>query len=61
MEALVGASACALVIYDMTKALSHEIAIERVELLEKSGGKSGRWVRGRAKARRPARRGPAGA
>lgn len=56
MEALVGASACALVIYDMTKALSHEIAIERVELLEKTGGKSGRWVRGRAAPRRTARR-----
>jgi len=49
MEALVGASACALVIYDMTKALSHEIVIERVELLEKTGGKSGRWVRGGAR------------
>lgn len=45
MEAMVGASACALVVYDMTKALSHEISIERVELLEKSGGKSGRWLR----------------
>lgn len=56
MEALVGASACALVIYDMTKALSHEIVIERVELLEKSGGKSGRWVRARTTARRPAQR-----
>ncbi len=45
MEALVGASACALVIYDMTKALSHEISIERVELLSKSGGRSGSWER----------------
>ncbi len=45
MEALVGASACALVIYDMTKALSHEISIERVELLSKSGGRSGLWER----------------
>lgn len=48
MEALVGASACALVVYDMTKALSHEIAIERVELVEKSGGKSGPWKRAKA-------------
>lgn len=50
MEAMVGAAACALVVYDMTKALSHEISIERVELLEKSGGKSGRWSRPSAPA-----------
>jgi len=52
MEALVGASACALVVYDMTKALSHEIAIERVELVEKSGGKSGPWRRAAGARRR---------
>lgn len=45
MEALVGASAAALAVYDMTKALDHGIVIERVELLEKSGGKSGTWRR----------------
>lgn len=45
MEALVGASAAALTVYDMAKALSHEIAIERIELLEKSGGRSGTWQR----------------
>lgn len=45
MEALVGASAAALAVYDMTKALSHEIVIERVELVEKLGGKSGAWRR----------------
>lgn len=39
MEALTGASAAALTVYDMCKALSHEIVIERVRLLEKSGGK----------------------
>jgi cyclic pyranopterin phosphate synthase len=39
MEALTGASVAALTVYDMCKALSHEIAIERVRLLEKSGGK----------------------
>lgn len=38
MEALTGASVAALTVYDMCKALSHEIAIERVRLLEKSGG-----------------------
>lgn len=45
MEAMVGASVAALTIYDMTKALSKGIRIEGVELLEKSGGKSGTWRR----------------
>ncbi len=45
MEALTGAAVAALTIYDMTKALSKAIAIERLELLEKSGGKSGPWRR----------------
>jgi cyclic pyranopterin phosphate synthase len=39
MEALTGASVAALTIYDMCKALSHEIEISAVRLLEKSGGK----------------------
>ncbi len=43
MEALTGASVAALVVYDMTKALDHGIRIEAVELLEKSGGRSGTW------------------
>ncbi len=46
MEALTGASLAALTVIDMTKALDKEIRIELVELLEKSGGKSGRWRRG---------------
>lgn len=41
MEALTGASVAALTVYDMCKALSHEISIESVRLLEKSGGKRG--------------------
>ena len=40
MEALTGAAVAALTIYDMCKALSHDIAIREVRLLEKSGGKS---------------------
>jgi cyclic pyranopterin phosphate synthase len=44
MEALTGASVAALTVYDMCKALSHEIVIGDVRLLEKSGGK--RRVRG---------------
>ena len=44
MEALTGASVAALTVYDMCKALSHEIVVTEVRLLEKSGGK--RRVRG---------------
>jgi len=43
MEAMTGASVAALTVYDMTKALSKGIRIERVELLEKTGGASGTW------------------
>jgi cyclic pyranopterin phosphate synthase len=40
MEALTGAAVAALTIYDMCKALSHDIVIEETRLLAKSGGKS---------------------
>lgn len=40
MEALTGASVAALTIYDMCKALSHEMVVEGVRLLSKTGGKS---------------------
>jgi cyclic pyranopterin phosphate synthase len=40
MEALTGASVAALTIYDMCKAMSHEIRITDLELIEKTGGKS---------------------
>jgi cyclic pyranopterin phosphate synthase len=39
MEALTGASVAALTIYDMCKALSHEIRVSAVRLLHKSGGR----------------------
>lgn len=39
MEALVGASNGALTIYDMCKALSHEIKITDLQLISKTGGK----------------------
>jgi len=39
MEALTAASVAALTIYDMCKALSHEIVIEDLRLMEKTGGK----------------------
>jgi len=44
MEALTAASVAALTVYDMCKALDKGITIERVELVRKSGGKSGDWV-----------------
>jgi cyclic pyranopterin phosphate synthase len=40
MEALTGASVAALTIYDMCKALSHEIVIAETRLLAKQGGKT---------------------
>ncbi len=40
MEALTGSSVAALTIYDMCKALSHDIVIAQTRLLEKRGGKS---------------------
>ena len=43
MEAMVAASVAALTIYDMAKALDKGIVIDRVRLLEKTGGKSGPW------------------
>jgi cyclic pyranopterin monophosphate synthase len=39
MEALTGATVAALTVYDMCKALSHEIVIADVRLLAKRGGK----------------------
>jgi len=39
MEALTGATLAALTIYDMCKALSHDIVIREIRLMEKTGGK----------------------
>lgn len=39
MEALTAASVAALTVYDMCKALSHDLVIEEIKLLEKTGGK----------------------
>ena len=39
MEALTAASVAALTVYDMCKALSHDIIIEEIKLMEKTGGK----------------------
>jgi cyclic pyranopterin monophosphate synthase len=40
MEALTAASIAALTIYDMCKAMSHNIVIKEIRLLEKTGGKN---------------------
>jgi cyclic pyranopterin phosphate synthase len=40
MEALTGAGVAALTVYDMCKALSHDIVINDLRLLTKEGGKS---------------------
>jgi cyclic pyranopterin monophosphate synthase len=45
MEALTGAAVAALTIYDMCKAADRAMSIERIELVEKMGGKSGRFRR----------------
>jgi cyclic pyranopterin phosphate synthase len=39
MEALTGASVAALTVYDMCKALSHDIVIGETRLISKTGGK----------------------
>ena len=46
MEALTATSVGLLTIYDMCKAVDRGMHIENIRLLEKSGGKSGRWVAG---------------
>jgi cyclic pyranopterin phosphate synthase len=45
MEALVAVSAAALTVYDMCKSLDREIVIESIQLEEKSGGRSGHFLR----------------
>jgi len=55
MEALAAVTAACLTVYDMLKRYEHGMRIEAVELIEKRGGRSGRWVRDpAADADRPA-------
>lgn len=61
MEAMVGAAAAALTIYDMVKGAERGVVVQAVRLEEKRGGKSGEWRRGspaRARADAGARRRP---
>ena len=46
MEALVAASAAALTIYDMAKAIDRAMVIDAIRLIRKTGGRSGKFVRG---------------
>jgi len=45
MEALTAAAVAALTVYDMTKALDKSIVIRNIQLEQKSGGKSGEFLR----------------
>ncbi len=45
MEALTAASVAALTVYDMIKAIERGAEIRSVELVQKSGGRSGDWRR----------------
>lgn len=45
MEALTGVSTALLTVYDMCKALDRDMEIDEIWLIEKSGGKSGHFVR----------------
>ncbi|MCA9247589.1 MAG: cyclic pyranopterin monophosphate synthase MoaC, partial [Planctomycetales bacterium] len=53
MEALTAASVAALTIYDMCKAVDRAMAVERIQLEEKSGGRSGHFLRQPAATGRP--------
>ena len=45
MEALTAVSVAALTVYDMIKAVERGVTIAKIQLVEKSGGKSGPWKR----------------
>lgn len=45
MEALTAVSVAGLTIYDMCKAIDKDMVVDSVRLVEKTGGKSGRYIR----------------
>ena len=45
MEALTAVAVALLTVYDMAKSMDRGMTIGQIELLEKSGGKSGDWKR----------------
>ena len=50
MEALTAVSAAALTVYDMCKAVDRGMVISNIRLMEKRGGRSGAYRRGRMTA-----------
>ncbi|TWU47626.1 Cyclic pyranopterin monophosphate synthase accessory protein [Rubripirellula tenax] len=46
MEAMTAVSIGCLTVYDMVKSVDREVSICEIRLLEKSGGKSGHFIRG---------------
>lgn len=49
MEALMAVNIAAMTIYDMCKAIDKDMIITNVRLIEKTGGKSGKYVRGESR------------
>jgi len=45
MEALTGVSVALLTVYDMCKAVDKNMVIGNIRLCEKSGGRSGHYIR----------------
>ncbi len=45
MEALCAVQISLLTVYDMCKAVDRGMTIDQVRLMEKTGGKSGHWLR----------------
>ena len=45
MEAMTACAVAALTVYDMVKGIDRGVTIERIELVSKSGGRSGEWRR----------------
>jgi cyclic pyranopterin phosphate synthase len=45
MEALTAVQVALLTIYDMCKAVDKGMSMHQIQLLEKTGGKSGSWTR----------------
>jgi cyclic pyranopterin phosphate synthase len=56
MEALTAAAVAGLTLIDMTKAVEKGVYLEKVRLLEKSGGSSGTWTRASGPGRAPSAR-----
>ena len=45
MEALTAVSTAALTVYDMCKSIDRDMSIQSIQLVEKTGGKSGHYLR----------------